>query len=74
MLVVVNHTLLVGFLHKREIAEPGIVDEHINTGGDMAKQANPPRTELLRGRQRHFRSALLHVIALARYALSYTRG
>lgn len=40
----------------------------------MATQAKRPRIVLPRGGPRHVRSAMLHVIALARYALAYTRG
>ena len=40
----------------------------------MATHANPPRIEVPQGWPAHVRSALLHIIALAQYALAYTRG
>lgn len=40
----------------------------------MAAHTNPPRIDLPRGWPQHVRSALLHVIALAEYAVAYTRG
>ena len=40
----------------------------------MDEHAHPPRIELPRGWPRNVGSALLHVIALAQYALAYTRG
>jgi hypothetical protein len=40
----------------------------------MAKHQNPGRIRLPRGWPQHVRSALLHVISLAQYAVTYTRG
>ena len=40
----------------------------------MTKQKNPPRITLPRGWPRRVRSAMLHVIALAQYAMAHTRG
>ncbi len=40
----------------------------------MTNRANPPRIPLPAGWPRHARSAMLHVISLAQFALAYTRG
>ncbi len=40
----------------------------------MTKHGNPPRIQLPAGWFRHTRSAMLHVISLAQFALAYTRG
>jgi transposase InsO family protein len=40
----------------------------------MARHQNPGRIPLPRGWPQHVRSAMLHVIALAQYAVAYTRG
>jgi len=43
-------------------------------GGTMSKDPDPARIELPRGWRRHVKSAVLHVIALAQYAMTCTRG
>ena len=40
----------------------------------MAKQQNPPRIPLPRGWPRQVKSAMLHVVSLAQYAMAYTRS
>ena len=40
----------------------------------MTKHGNPPRIQLPAGWFRHTRSAILHVISLAQFALAHTRG
>ncbi len=40
----------------------------------MTKHGNPPGIPLPAGWSRHTRSAMLHVISLAQFALAYTRG
>ena len=40
----------------------------------MAKQAKPFRISLPRGWSRHVKSAMLHVISMAQYAVAYTRS
>ena len=40
----------------------------------MAEHTNPPRIHLPRGWPRRVKSAMLHVVALAEYAVAYTRG
>ena len=40
----------------------------------MTKHGNPPRIPLPSGWSLHARSAMLHVISLAQFALAYTRG
>ncbi len=39
----------------------------------MARHANLPRIDLPRGWPRHVESAMLHVVALGRHAMAYTR-
>ena len=40
----------------------------------MAEHKNPPEISLPRGWPRRVKSAMLHVISLAQFALAYTRG
>ncbi len=40
----------------------------------MTKRKNPPEISLPRGWPRRVKSAMLHVISLAQFALAYTRG
>ncbi len=40
----------------------------------MTKQQNPPRILLPRGWPRQVKSAMLHVVSLAQYAMAYTRS
>ncbi len=40
----------------------------------MTRHGNPPRIPLPAGWSQHARSAMLHVISLAQFALAYTRG
>ena len=40
----------------------------------MAERTNPPRIDLPRGWPRRVRSAMLHTIALAQYAITYPRS
>ena len=40
----------------------------------MSQQANLPRIELPQGWPQHVRSAMLHIIALAQYAVAYSHS
>ncbi len=40
----------------------------------MAKQKNPPRIPLPHGWSRSVKSAMLHVLSLAQYAMAYTHS